>query len=92
VARLLALLLGGFGLGAYLRRRRKRGPEPESTPADELRSKLAASRTADPEPEPAPDPVLEPEPELEPERLQSDLAERRREVHERARGTMDELS
>ena len=90
MARLIALLLGGFGLGAYLRRRRNRELPPAFSPADELRSKLAESRAAEPPPEPAPAP--EPEPELEPEQLESDLAERRRAVHERARGAIDELS
>jgi len=77
VGRLIALLLGGFGLGAYLRRRRRHS-EPEYSPADELRSKLAETRTAE-----------EPEPEQGPE---TELEERRREVHERARGAIDDLS
>jgi hypothetical protein len=80
VARLIALLAGGFGLAAYFRRRRGRGAAPEVSPADELKAKLAESRaTAEPEPEP--------EPELE-----TDLEARRREVHDRARGAIDELS
>ena len=37
----MALVLGGFGLGAYFRRLRRRRPELEPSPADELRSKLA---------------------------------------------------
>ena len=79
MGRLIALLLGGFGLGAYLRRRRRRQAEPEYSPADELRSKLAETRTAE---EPAP-----------PEQgLETELEERRREVHERARGAIDDLS
>jgi hypothetical protein len=82
VGRLVALLLGGFGLGAYLRRRRRRAAGPEYSPADELRSKLAASRAEqEPEPQPAAEPTLE-----------SDLDERRHEVHERARGAIDDLS
>jgi len=83
VGRLIALLLGGFGLGAYLRRRRRRSAQSDYSPADELRSKLAESRA--PEPEPEPDPVAEPS-------LESDLDERRREVHDRARGAIDDLS
>ena len=79
MGRLVALLLGGFGLGAYLRSRGRRRTEPEYSPADELRSKLAESRA--------------PEPEPEPERgLETDLEERRREVHDRARGAIDDLS
>ena len=79
MGRLLALLLGGFGLGAYLRQRRRRHAELEHSPADELRTKLAESRTA------------EEAPAAEPE-LETDLEERRREVHERARGAIDDLS
>jgi hypothetical protein len=78
VGRLIALLLGGFGLGAYLRSRRRRHPELEYSPADELRSKLAETRTTE-----------EPEPE---QGLETELEERRREVHERARGAIDDLS
>jgi len=78
VGRLIALLLGGFGLGAYLRRRRSRQSVPEYSPADELRSKLAETRTAE-----------EPEPE---QGLETELEERRREVHERARAAIDDLS
>jgi hypothetical protein len=50
VKRLLALLLGGLGLRALLRRSRPAPAGP--APAEELRAKLAASK--DPEPEPAP--------------------------------------
>jgi hypothetical protein len=76
---LIALLLGGFGLGAYLRRRRRRHPEPEFTPADELRSKLAETRAAE-------------DPAAPEQGLETELEERRREVHERARGAIDDLS
>lgn len=71
-------MLGGFGLGAYIRRRRRRRPELEHSPAEELRSKLAESRAEEIEP---------PEPTLE-----ADLDQRRRDVHERARGAIDDLS
>jgi hypothetical protein len=81
VARLVALVLGGFGLGAYIRSRRRRRPELEASPADELRSKLAESRAAELEPPAPAEPTLE-----------ADLAERRRDVHERARGAIDDLS
>jgi hypothetical protein len=66
-------------LGAFWRRRRRTHLEPEYSPADELKAKLAESR-AD-EDEPTEEPVLE-----------ADLNVRRREVHERARGSLDELS
>ena len=81
MGRLIALLLGGFGLGAYFRaRRRKHASEPEYSPADELRSKLAESRAQ-------PEAQAEPEPSLE-----SDLDQRRQQVHDRARGAIDDLS
>ena len=78
MGRLIALLLGGFGLGAYLRRRRRHTTEePEFSPADELKAKLAETR------------AQAEEPESEPEA--PDLGDRRAEVHERARRAMDEL-
>ena len=76
------LTMGGLGLGAFLRRRRRRplevlGPDP----AGELRAKLAETKAVVEE-EPAPaGPV---EPSLDPE-------SRRRSVHERAREAIDEL-
>ena len=76
MGRLLAVLLGGAGIFAFWRRRRKPAG-PESSPADELRAKLAESRSVESEPEPE---------------LESDLEHRRREVHERAKGAIDELS
>ena len=74
---LIAVLLGAIGGFAFWRRRKR--PEPEASPADELRDKLAESRTAD-------------EPPAEEPGLEADLDARRREVHERARGSLDELS
>jgi hypothetical protein len=82
---LIALLLGGFGFGAYLRQRGRRRAEPDYSPADELRSKLAESRASD-------EPATEPQAPEPPADLASDLEERRREVHERARGSIDDLS
>ena len=75
--RLLALLLGGLGLRALLRRRAPAALGP--SPADDLRAKLDETRAE----EPAPSPEPEPEPEA--------LADRRADVHARARAAMDEL-
>ena len=74
----LALLLGGFGLAAWLQRRRSR-PAVEGSPADELRAKLAETRTVE---EPAQAPAPGP----------GDPEARRRSVHERARRELDELA
>ena len=83
MGRLVALLLGGFGIGAYLRRRRRRRAEPDYSPADELRSKLAESRGAEEAPV---------ETSAAERGLETELEERRRDVHERARGAIDDLS
>jgi hypothetical protein len=75
VKRLLALLLGGLGLRALLKRRSPvaaAGPSP----ADELRAKLAATKEPDPEPEPEP---------------VDDVDARRADVHARARAALDDL-
>jgi hypothetical protein len=50
VKRLLALLVGGLGIRALLRRRG--GPQAAEPPVEELRAKLAAQREPEPEPEP----------------------------------------
>jgi hypothetical protein len=74
--RLLALLLGGLGLRALLRRR---APAPLGpSPADDLRAKLDETRVE----EPAASPQPEPEPPT---------GDRRADVHARARAAMDEL-
>ena len=76
--RLLALLLGGLGLRALLRRR---APAPLGpSPADDLRAKLDETRVE--EPLPATEPEHEPEPPA---------GDRRADVHARARAAMDEL-
>ena len=74
--RLLALLLGGLGLRALLRR--SRPVELAPSPAEDLRAKLAESRaTADAQVE---DAAAEPA-----------VDDRRADVHARARRTIDEL-
>jgi hypothetical protein len=78
VGRLIALVLGGLGIGAYFRRRSRRA-ELGYSPADELRSKLAESRAVG-------------EIEAGEPSLDDDLDERRRGVHDRARGAIDDLS
>lgn len=84
--RLLALAAGVYGLWAMLRRRYRRRAQalPESSAAAYLRARLAESRAAEEvapaEPAPAP-----PAPETA-------LESRRRDVHERARQSIDELA
>lgn len=73
--RLFALLLGGLGLRALLRRHSE--PALESSPAADLRAKLAETRAAP-----------EPEPERAPE---TDPDARRADVHARARQAIDDL-
>jgi hypothetical protein len=86
VKRLLALVVGVFGLRALLRRR----SQPlvygggASSPADELRTRLAESRG------PAGDPTG-PEAAQPETGLPSEVDERRLDVHDRARGAIDEL-
>ncbi len=75
--RLLALIAGGLGLRALLRRRRH-APVEGPSPADDLKAKLAETRAAD---EPAAD-------DVEPD----DLDARRADVHARARQAIDDLS
>jgi hypothetical protein len=80
VKRFLAIAAGGLGIGAYLRRRRRSAKpvEQESSLAEELRAKLAESRAAE---------AAEPAPTS----LETDLEARRREVHERAKRSIEEL-
>jgi hypothetical protein len=54
--RLLALVAGGLGLRAILKRRSRPAPLGPS-PAEELRAKLAV--TKEPEPEPIPEPTVD---------------------------------
>jgi hypothetical protein len=76
VKRLLALLVGGLGLRALLRRRSPATLGP--SPADDLRAKLDETRVEEP--------ALASESEPEPE-----AGDRRADVHARARAAMDEL-
>ena len=72
--RLFAVVLGALGLGALLKRRRAPDAAVDPAPVEDLRAKLAESRTPEPEPEAEPD-----------------VADRRADVHERARQAIDEL-
>jgi len=105
VKRLLALLAGGLGLRAFLRRRRE--PALGSSPAAGLRAKLDEARAVAPGPEPEPQPEPEPEaqpvvdaapsdaaplPEPEPDaRPGGDEDARRADVHARARQAIEDL-
>jgi hypothetical protein len=81
--RFLAVAAGGLGLGALVRRRRRK---PEVDPADELRTKLAESRTIVDEREidEAGETTVDQAPDPDPDA-------RRKEVHARARARLDEL-
>lgn len=76
VKRLFALLLGGLGLRALLRRRSTAALGP--SPAADLRAKLDETRVD--EPVPAAEPQVEPPAD-----------DRRADVHARARAAIDEL-
>ena len=89
--RLLALVAGGLGLRALLRRRSRSGRSTSQlspSPAEDLRAKLAQTKVAEPAPVAAPEPELEPEPEpAQPESVE----DRRADVHARARQAIDDL-
>jgi len=82
VKRLLALFAGGLGVGALLRRRRR--PALSPSPADDLRVKLAQSKTLSDEREQF-------EAGETPVDQVPDVDARRAVVHERARQAIDEL-
>ena len=75
--RLLALLFGGLGLRALLRRRREH--MLAASPAEDLRTKLAETRAAEAS-------------EETPPATEEDVDARRADVHARARQAMDDLS
>ena len=87
--RLLALLAGGLGLGALLRRRGR--PATSPSPAEDLRAKLAASREleADREENEANETPVDTVEDVPVRDV--DVAARRANVHERARRALDEL-
>jgi hypothetical protein len=82
--RLLALLAGALGLRALLRRRARESSAFDEPHANSLRAKLAETRAADVE-------AVEPQ-DAEPGAAGADVAERRADVHERARQAIDDLS
>jgi hypothetical protein len=87
--RLLALVAGGLGLRALLRRRLR--PALSPSPAEDLRAKLAETKAAEPAPAAVPEPEPEPEPKPEPAQPET-VEDRRADVHEKARQAIDDLS
>jgi hypothetical protein len=90
VKRLLALVAGGLGLRALLKRRSRPGSSPS---AEDLRAKLAQTKSQE-TPAQASEPEREPaaEPEPEPEQVQPETVEgRRADVHAKARQAIDDL-
>jgi hypothetical protein len=75
--RLLALVAGGLGLRALLRRRSR--PALSPSPAEDLRAKLAEAKSQEA-------PATEPEP-IQPETVEG----RRADVHAKARQAIDDL-
>jgi hypothetical protein len=87
---------GGVVAYRFWRRRSQPAPEPSVEPlpgepddrADELRTKLAETRAAEPAVEETPPgPATEGEPEVEPESPET----RRQRVHEEGRATLDDM-
>jgi hypothetical protein len=76
--RLLALVAGGLGLRAFLKRRSR--PAVSPSPAEDLRAKLAQTKAQEPEAHDDPEPV-------QPETVEG----RRADVHAKARQAIDDL-
>jgi hypothetical protein len=81
VKRLLALVAGGLGLRALLRRRSRPSLSPD--PAEGLRAKLAQTKAQEPEPDEQEGPSQPAQPET--------VEGRRADVHAKARQAMDDL-
>jgi hypothetical protein len=81
--RLLALVVGGLGLGALWRRRGRSASSP--SPASDLRAKLDQHRALEE------DRIVDEGGETPVDEAR-DVTSRRADVHERARKAMDELS
>ena len=83
--KLIKIALVALGIRAFLRWRKSRNeatslpPEPASDPADDLRRKLAESREDDTPPETDAPPAAA-------------VADRRADVHEQGRATLDEMT
>ena len=77
----LGLAAGALAFWRWRLRRRKTAPPAAVDPAEELKQKLAESRSGEPAAEPP----------VEPEEQQSSLEERRRAVHDRGRRAIDDM-
>jgi len=95
--RLLTWLLVSLGIAALVRRLRRRGketelapPPPEQDPADELRRKLAETRSED-DAAPSAEPPAQETPAEKPAAEERDVEERRSDVHGQGRATLDEM-
>jgi hypothetical protein len=84
VKRLLAVVAGLFGLRALLRMRARPALKYDGSPspAEDLKARLAESRSSEPQPESSEPAQAATEPTVD---------EKRVDVHNRARGAIDEL-